>query len=148
MVVTSLTLQNSKIGYSFESCLFSSLQKLIRSVDRCTSVMSVFWFTCNLKSSVFIIGSYGSLVGRAYIYDGVLKRTSEKALKCERPSVLHRPATTTARLHPSGFQQRPRPLSLPGEFVLFQFPVRSPKTPNKVDLAGKLEFGGLVGEGK
>ncbi|KAL6214513.1 hypothetical protein ACLB2K_013947 [Fragaria x ananassa] len=41
-------------------------------------------------------------------------------LKCARLSVGHRPAPTTARLHPSGLQQRPRPLSLPGESILFQ----------------------------
>ncbi|KAL6228303.1 hypothetical protein ACLB2K_002254 [Fragaria x ananassa] len=43
------------------------------------------------------------------------------ALKCGRPSVLHPLAPATAHLHPRRLQQRPQPLSLPGESVLFQF---------------------------
>ncbi|KAL6129979.1 hypothetical protein ACLB2K_068361 [Fragaria x ananassa] len=38
-----------------------------------------------------------------------------------RTSVHHRPAPMTARLHPSGLQQRLRSLSLPGESAEFQF---------------------------
>ncbi|KAL6179947.1 hypothetical protein ACLB2K_046618 [Fragaria x ananassa] len=43
-----------------------------------------------------------------------------------------------ACLHPRRLQQPPRPLSLTGESVLFQFG----------DLAGKLEKNGFAGEGK
>ncbi|KAL6223577.1 hypothetical protein ACLB2K_006962 [Fragaria x ananassa] len=43
------------------------------------------------------------------------------ALKCGRPSVRHRTAPAWARLHPSGLQQRPRLLSIPGESAEFQF---------------------------
>ncbi|KAL6145337.1 hypothetical protein ACLB2K_056025 [Fragaria x ananassa] len=52
---------------------------------------------------------------------GKPEQTSAPALKCGRPSVLHPPAPATARLHPRRLQQRPRPLSLPAESVIFQF---------------------------
>ncbi|KAL6130576.1 hypothetical protein ACLB2K_068955 [Fragaria x ananassa] len=55
------------------------------------------------------------------IYREDEKRTSALGLKCGRPSLLHPPAPATARLHPRRLQQRPRPLSLPGESVFFQF---------------------------
>ncbi|KAL6129306.1 hypothetical protein ACLB2K_072658 [Fragaria x ananassa] len=54
-------------------------------------------------------------------FQPVLVRTYALGLKCGRPSVRHRTAPTTAHLHPSGLQQRPRPLSLPGESAEFQF---------------------------
>ncbi|KAL6126425.1 hypothetical protein ACLB2K_074474 [Fragaria x ananassa] len=38
----------------------------------------------------------------------------------------------------------PSPASPPNS----SFPARSPKTSNKINLAGKLEFGGLTGDGK
>ncbi|KAL6200294.1 hypothetical protein ACLB2K_030076 [Fragaria x ananassa] len=44
---------------------------------------------------------------------------SAHGLKCGRSSVLHPQAPV--RLHPTRLQQRPRPLSLPDESVLFQF---------------------------
>ncbi|KAL6208456.1 hypothetical protein ACLB2K_019405 [Fragaria x ananassa] len=46
---------------------------------------------------------------------------STQSLKCGHPSVRHRLAPTTARLHPGGLQQRLRSLSLPGESTKFQF---------------------------
>ncbi|KAL6137335.1 hypothetical protein ACLB2K_062627 [Fragaria x ananassa] len=64
------------------------------------------------------------------------------------PSVLHLPAQATARLHPRRFQQRPRPLPLPGESLFFQFPARSILFEVLGDLAGKPEKNGLAGEGK
>ncbi|KAL6207011.1 hypothetical protein ACLB2K_024256 [Fragaria x ananassa] len=76
------------------------------------------------------------------------KRKSALGLKCGRPSVLHPPAPATARLHPRTLQQRPRPLSLLGESVLFQFPARLILFEVLGDLAGKLEKNGLAGEGK
>ncbi|KAL6199264.1 hypothetical protein ACLB2K_029050 [Fragaria x ananassa] len=51
----------------------------------------------------------------------VRERTSSRLLKCGRPSVRHRTTLARARLHPSGLQQRPRPLSIPGESAEFQF---------------------------
>ncbi|KAL6129411.1 hypothetical protein ACLB2K_072761 [Fragaria x ananassa] len=47
-----------------------------------------------------------------------MKRMYALGLKCGRPFVLLRPAPTTARLHPSRHQRRPRPLSLPDEIDL------------------------------
>ncbi|KAL6214077.1 hypothetical protein ACLB2K_013515 [Fragaria x ananassa] len=55
--------------------------------------------------------------GRRAADRAVQERTSALGLKCGRLSVLHR----RARLHPSGLQQHPRPLSLPGESAEFQF---------------------------
>ncbi|KAL6195318.1 hypothetical protein ACLB2K_030938 [Fragaria x ananassa] len=40
------------------------------------------------------------------------------SVKCKRPSILHRSALTTARLHPSGHQRRPRLFSFPSEIDL------------------------------
>ncbi|KAL6217022.1 hypothetical protein ACLB2K_010240 [Fragaria x ananassa] len=56
-----------------------------------------------------------------YTHGEDLKRTSAQPLKCGRPSVLLRTSLTTACLHPSGLQQSPRSLSLPGESAEFQF---------------------------
>ncbi|KAL6199121.1 hypothetical protein ACLB2K_028908 [Fragaria x ananassa] len=50
-----------------------------------------------------------------------VERTSALSLKRGRPSVRHRPAPTTARLHPGGLQQRPRSFSLLSESAEFQF---------------------------
>ncbi|KAL6180266.1 hypothetical protein ACLB2K_046930 [Fragaria x ananassa] len=74
--------------------------------------------------------------------------TSAQPLKCGRPSVLNRTASTTARLHLCGLQQRPRSLSLPGESAEFQFSGENDYIYSFGDLAGKQEFGGLAGEGK
>ncbi|KAL6213795.1 hypothetical protein ACLB2K_013235 [Fragaria x ananassa] len=59
----------------------------------------------------------GHVISQVYIYRSVLVRTSSLGLKCGCPSVRHR----TARLHLSGLQQCPRPLSLPSESAKFQF---------------------------
>ncbi|KAL6183140.1 hypothetical protein ACLB2K_044551 [Fragaria x ananassa] len=63
-------------------------------------------------------------------------RTSLKVRTFVRSSVLHPPATATARLQPRRLQQRPRPLSLPGESILFRRSCR------------KLEKNGLARKGK
>ncbi|KAL6144546.1 hypothetical protein ACLB2K_055238 [Fragaria x ananassa] len=46
---------------------------------------------------------------------------SAQPLKCGCPSVHHRMAPARVRLHPSGLQQRPRPLFLPVESAEFQY---------------------------
>ncbi|KAL6188791.1 hypothetical protein ACLB2K_040182 [Fragaria x ananassa] len=58
---------------------------------------------------------------RVWLMRPDVERTSSLDLKCGRPSVLPPPVPATARLHHTRLQQRPRPLSLPGESVLFQF---------------------------
>ncbi|KAL6146315.1 hypothetical protein ACLB2K_056996 [Fragaria x ananassa] len=75
-------------------------------------------------------------------------RTSARLLKCGRPSFRHRTAPARARLHPSGLQQLPRPLFIPDKSAEFQFPARLTLFEVLGDLAEKLEFGGLAGEGK
>ncbi|KAL6181517.1 hypothetical protein ACLB2K_048172 [Fragaria x ananassa] len=70
------------------------------------------------------------------------RRTSALALKCGRPSIRHCTALARARLHPSSVLDHfPSPTNS-------SFPAKSPKTSNKVDLSGKLEFDGLAGDGK
>ncbi|KAL6228304.1 hypothetical protein ACLB2K_002255 [Fragaria x ananassa] len=86
-----------------------------------------------------------SLIPTVYIYiQSVLDTDVRTALKCGRPSVRHRTVPARARLHPSVPDHFPSPASPPNS----SFPARSPKTSNKVNLAGKLEFGGLAEDGK
>ncbi|KAL6228104.1 hypothetical protein ACLB2K_002058 [Fragaria x ananassa] len=77
-----------------------------------------------------------------------MERTSTLGLKYGRPSILHPPTPATARLHPKRLHQRPRPLSLLGESIHFQFSGKITQNFKQDQSRRKLEKNGLVGEGK
>ncbi|KAL6192866.1 hypothetical protein ACLB2K_033952 [Fragaria x ananassa] len=86
--------------------------------------------------------------GRVWIGSIVLDTDVRTALRCRFPSVRHRTTLVRARLHPSGLQQLPRHLSITGEPPNSSFPARLTLFEVLGDLARKLEFSGLAGDGK
>ncbi|KAL6205794.1 hypothetical protein ACLB2K_023046 [Fragaria x ananassa] len=70
------------------------------------------------------------------------------ALQCRFPSVRHRTAPARAASTPADSSSFPDHFPSPASQPNSSFPARSPKTSNKVNLAGKLEFCGLAEDGK